>query len=70
MIKAAALLAVALVVAGPAARAQTYPSRQITLIIPFTPGARTTWSGVPSARSFPRRGGSRWWSKTVVAAAP
>ncbi len=38
MIKAGALLAVALVLAGPAARAQTYPSRQITLIIPFTPG--------------------------------
>ena len=31
-------LAAALVLAGPAARAQSYPSRQITLIIPFTPG--------------------------------
>src|SRR6202012_3921840 len=36
--KTAALLAAALVFAGPAARAQTYPSKQITLIIPFAAG--------------------------------
>src|ERR1700744_4633490 len=36
--KTAALLAAALVFAGPAARAQSYPSRQITLVIPFAAG--------------------------------
>ena len=38
MIRAGALLVAALVLAGPAGRAQTYPSRQITLIIPFAVG--------------------------------
>jgi tripartite-type tricarboxylate transporter receptor subunit TctC len=38
MIRAATVLAVALVLTGPAARAQTYPSRPITLIIPFAAG--------------------------------
>src|SRR5882757_5792928 len=38
MIRAGALLAAALVLASPAARAQTYPSRTITLIIPFAAG--------------------------------
>jgi tripartite-type tricarboxylate transporter receptor subunit TctC len=37
-IKTAALLAAALVLASPAARAQSYPSRQITLVIPFAAG--------------------------------
>ncbi len=37
MIRTGALLAAALVLACPA-HAQTWPSRQITLIIPFTPG--------------------------------
>lgn len=35
MIKSGAFLAAALVLTSPAVRAQTYPSRQITLIIPF-----------------------------------
>jgi tripartite-type tricarboxylate transporter receptor subunit TctC len=38
MIRTAALLAAALVLTSPAARAQTYPSRPITLIIPFAAG--------------------------------
>ena len=38
MIKTGAFLAAALVLASPAVRAQTYPSRQITLIIPFAAG--------------------------------
>jgi tripartite-type tricarboxylate transporter receptor subunit TctC len=38
MIRTGALLAAALVLGSSAARAQTYPSRQITLIVPFTPG--------------------------------
>src|SRR5580704_4698613 len=37
-IKTAALLAAALVLASPAAHAQTYPSKQITLVIPFAAG--------------------------------
>ena len=38
MIKTGAFLAAALVLASPAVHAQTYPSRQITLIIPFAAG--------------------------------
>src|ERR1043166_3601194 len=38
MIKAGAILAAALGVASPAVRTQTYPSRTITLIIPFAAG--------------------------------
>jgi tripartite-type tricarboxylate transporter receptor subunit TctC len=38
MIRAATLLAALLVLASPAARAQNYPSRPITLIIPFAAG--------------------------------
>ena len=38
MIRAGALLAAALVLASATGHAQTYPSRQITLIIPFAPG--------------------------------
>jgi tripartite-type tricarboxylate transporter receptor subunit TctC len=38
MIRTGVLLAAALVLAGPAVSAQTYPSRQITLIVPFTAG--------------------------------
>src|SRR5215813_10050737 len=38
MLRAATLLTAALVLASPAARAQSYPSRTITLIIPFAAG--------------------------------
>ena len=38
MIRAATLLAAVLVLANPAARAQSYPSRTITLVIPFAAG--------------------------------
>lgn len=38
IIKAVALSAAALFLASPAARAQSYPSRQITLVIPFAAG--------------------------------
>jgi tripartite-type tricarboxylate transporter receptor subunit TctC len=38
MIRIAALLVTALALAGPAVRAQPYPSRQITLVIPFAAG--------------------------------
>ena len=38
MIRTGALLAAALLLASPFARAQSYPSRQITLIIPFAAG--------------------------------
>src|SRR6185295_3865502 len=62
MIKAAALLAVALVVAGPAARAQTYPSRQITLIIPFTPGGSNDLVG----RAIGKKLSEAWGQPVVV----
>jgi len=45
MIKAGALLAAALVLANPAVRAQTYPSRPITLIIPFAVGGSNDMVG-------------------------
>ena len=62
MIKAGALLAVALVLAGPAARAQTYPSRQITLIIPFTPGGSNDLVG----RAIGRKLSEAWGQPVVV----
>src|ERR1051325_2671690 len=62
MIKAGALLAVALVLAGPAARAQTYPSRQITLIIPFTPGGSNDIVG----RAIGRKLSEAWGQPVVV----
>jgi tripartite-type tricarboxylate transporter receptor subunit TctC len=45
MIKAGALLAAALVLASPAVHAQTYPSRPITLIIPFAVGGSNDMVG-------------------------
>ena len=62
MIKAGALLAVALVLAGPAARAQTYPSRQITLIIPFTPGGSNDLVG----RAIGKKLSEAWGQPVVV----
>jgi tripartite-type tricarboxylate transporter receptor subunit TctC len=38
MIRIGALLSAAMLLASPAARAQTYPSKQITLVIPFAAG--------------------------------
>ena len=61
MIKAGALLAVALVLAGPAARSQTYPSRQITLIIPFTPGGSNDLVGRAVGKKL-----SEAWGQPVV----
>ena len=62
MIKAGALLAEALVLAGPAARAQTYPSKQITLIIPFTPGGSNDLVG----RAIGRKLSEAWGQPVVV----
>ena len=62
MIKAGALLAAALVLAGPAARAQTYPSRQITLIIPFTPGGSNDLVG----RAIGKKLSEAWGQPVVV----
>src|SRR5437868_13689728 len=61
MIRAAVLLAIALVLAGPAARAQTYPSRQITLIIPFTPGGSNDLVGRAIGKKL-----SEVWGQPVV----
>src|SRR5689334_12700036 len=57
-----ALLAAALVLAGPAARAQTYPSRQITLIIPFTPGGSNDLVG----RAIGKKLAEVWGQPVVV----
>jgi tripartite-type tricarboxylate transporter receptor subunit TctC len=61
MIKAGALLAVALVLASPAARAQTYPSRPITLIIPFSPGGSNDLVGRAIGKKL-----SETWGQPVV----
>src|SRR5215471_14925312 len=61
MIRAGALLAAALVLAGPAARAQSYPSRQITLIIPFTPGGSNDLVGRAIGKKL-----SEVWGQPVV----
>ena len=57
----AGFLAAALVLAGPAARAQTYPSRQITLIIPFTPGGSNDLVGRAIGKKL-----SEVWGQPVV----
>jgi len=66
MIKAGALLAAALVLASPAARAQTYPSRQITrqitLIIPFAVGGSNDIVG----RAIGKKLAEAWGQPVVV----
>jgi tripartite-type tricarboxylate transporter receptor subunit TctC len=56
-----ALLTAALVLAIPAARAQTYPSKQITLIIPFTPGGSNDLVGRAIGKKL-----SEVWGQPVV----
>src|ERR1700750_2373914 len=56
-----AFLAAALVFASPAAHAQPYPSRQITLIIPFTPGGSNDLVGRALGKKL-----SEAWGQTLV----
>ena len=62
MIRTAALLSLALVLAGPAARAQTYPSRPITLIIPFAVGGSNDLVG----RAIGKKLAEAWGQPVVV----
>lgn len=62
MVKTGALLAAALVLAGAAARAQTYPSRQITLIIPFAAGGSNDIVG----RTIGKKLAEAWGQPVVV----
>jgi tripartite-type tricarboxylate transporter receptor subunit TctC len=62
MIRAGALLAAALVLAGPSANAQTYPSKQITLIIPFAPGGSNDIVG----RAIGKKLAEAWGQPVVV----
>ena len=62
MIRAGAFLAAALVLASPAARAQTYPSRQITLIIPFAAGGSNDLVG----RAIGKKLSEAWGQPVVV----
>src|SRR5262245_36236443 len=62
MIRLGALLTAALVLASPAARAQSYPSRQITLIIPFTPGGSNDLVG----RAIGKKLSEAWGQPVVV----
>ena len=62
MIKAGAFLAAALVFASSAVRAQTYPSRQITLIIPFAAGGSNDMVG----RTIGRKLAEAWGQPVVV----
>lgn len=62
MIKAGALLAAALVLASPSARAQTYPAKPITLIIPFTPGGSNDLVG----RAIGKKLSEAWGQPVVV----
>ena len=56
------MLAAALVLASPAAHAQTYPSRQITLIIPFAPGGSNDLVG----RAIGKKLAETWGQPVVV----
>jgi tripartite-type tricarboxylate transporter receptor subunit TctC len=62
MIKAGAFLAAALVFASSAVRAQTYPSRQITLIVPFAAGGSNDMVG----RTIGRKLAEAWGQPVVV----
>jgi tripartite-type tricarboxylate transporter receptor subunit TctC len=62
MIRTGALLAAALLLATPAARAQTYPSRQITLVIPFAAGG----SNDIVVRAIGRKLSEAWGQPVVV----
>jgi tripartite-type tricarboxylate transporter receptor subunit TctC len=61
MTRTAAFLAAALVLASPAAHAQTYPSRQITLIIPFAVGGSNDIVGRVIAKKL-----AEVWGQPVV----
>src|SRR5438034_9530309 len=58
----AVFLAAALVLTSSTAHAQTYPSRQITLIIPFTPGGSNDLVG----RAIGKRLSEVWGQPVVV----
>jgi len=62
MVKTAAVLAAALMLASSAVRAQTYPTRQITLIIPFAAGGSNDMVG----RSIGRKLAEVWGQPVVV----
>jgi tripartite-type tricarboxylate transporter receptor subunit TctC len=62
MLRTAALLAAALVLASPALRAQTYPSRQITLIIPFAVGGSNDMVG----RAIGKKLTEAWGQPVIV----
>jgi len=62
MIKAGAFLAAALVLTSPALRAQSYPSRQITLIVPFAAGGSNDVVG----RAIGRKLSEAWGQPVVV----
>jgi len=58
----AAFIAAALVLASPSARAQSYPSRQISLIIPFAPGGSNDLVG----RAIGKKLSEAWGQQVVV----
>jgi tripartite-type tricarboxylate transporter receptor subunit TctC len=62
MIKTGAFLAAALVLTSPAAHAQAYPSRQITLIIPFAAGGSNDVVG----RAIGKKLAEAWGQPVVV----
>jgi tripartite-type tricarboxylate transporter receptor subunit TctC len=62
MIRAGAFLAASLVLTSPAVRAQTYPSRQITLIVPFAAGGSNDVVG----RAIGKKLGEAWGQVVVV----
>ncbi len=66
MTRSGACLAAALVLASSAASAQTYPSRQITLIIPFAPGGSNDIVG----RAVGRKLAEAWGQPVVVESRP
>jgi tripartite-type tricarboxylate transporter receptor subunit TctC len=62
MIRAGAFLAAALALTSPLARAQTYPSRQITLIVPFAAGGSNDVVG----RAIGKKLSEAWGQPVVV----
>ncbi len=64
----AALTAIAGLIAAPHARAQSFPSRNISIVVPYPAGGPVDAVARLIAQSHPARSANRSWSTTAAAA--